>query len=754
MAKSETIVREISRIVYQKDKFVIAATTEMDSVLGELIGSEPLTVGFEYKFTGTFSDSKYGKQLKWKSYALNRIVTRNGIVAMLTRTCKGIGPQSAHRIYDVFGKDSITKLRDEPAKASELVQRLPMKVALEASKQLIERGDEVELDTQLAELFGGRGFQQQAYNEVKELWGVSAPSRIRKNPYILLQAQITSCGFARVDNLYLELGLDEDALRRQIFALEHIIRTEHRGSTWMRRDDAHRNLRESISRARYAKAEKGGRRLGLLVTDGEYITLRNRRDKEEELANIVKRMLETPSRWPTEVPGISEHQAERLAIATSKTIGIFEGHGGTGKTYTLARLVSELKGQVLCIAPTGKAAVRLTENLKEQGIEIEAMTTHRALGYLGYSGYEQKFQFNSTNLLDVDWVLADEQSMLSLEMGHALFSALPVGCHVLLTGDDGQLTPIDHGAVFRDLKKCIPVGRLEHVHRYSGNVAEQAQRLREGKAIDAPGDLALDKGRNLMFKQCSSQIKIKSAITKMVRTFPNDKVWDLQFICAVKKGDVGTEAINKIVQSVINATSENVNGVNFRVNDKILNGKNTKYAIAKTDWQLTHASNEALKITRSKSNPDPLYEVDDDDNPVEMVFVANGEQGQTLLVTPDVAVVEFKFPDRITVISRSEFGNIDLAYAITAHKSQGSQWPVVVPIVDSSRRARMVGSKQLWYTAVTRMQTACVVVGDLKSMQQDCRVDEVSKRITKLQELIAYAKEQEKATGKAEADDG
>lgn len=457
--------------------------------------------------------------------------------------------------------------------------------------------------------------------------------------------------------------------------------------------------------------------------------------------------LEAFSLWPEveTIEGIDSHQREELSKALSGPIGILGGSPGTGKTWTVAKLITCLLDSGLisqadiCIgAPTGKAAVRLTENLQANGLAIRARTWHSLLG-IGKASKNGEFGFkhNEENPLPYRIFFGDEESMKDLSLMLSVFKAMGNGAHFLIVGDINQIPPVGNGAPLRDfIEAGIPYGELTEIKRNSGGIVEACGAIRDGKPwlhfATAPNSNIRITGDS------DSESKIER-IVKLIREAERnglDPIWDCQVLVAVnEKSPLSRKAINELLQNELNDYPK-VNGTIFRKEDKVVCLKNGFFK----PWSYSSFDPEGEDVTKNDSGE---------------VFVANGELGEVLDVTDSELIVRLDGPSRKVSIplrrfakesSSSEEGdsdepkanlsNWDLGYALSVHKSQGSEWPVVITVLDEYPGARMICDRAWIYTAISRAKSKSFLVGTPDLAERFCRVAKISQRKTFLSELI------------------
>lgn len=446
--------------------------------------------------------------------------------------------------------------------------------------------------------------------------------------------------------------------------------------------------------------------------------------------------------------GLTQHQREQLAIATSRSIGILAGSPGTGKTYTLARLVGRIidlcgTDLVAVAAPTGKAAVRITEALAGYGIAKNASTIHRLLGVANRTAGEGwGFVHDETNPLPHKFIIVDEASMIDTDLAASLLRACAAGTHLLLVGDTNQLPPVGHGAPLRDLIAAgVPTGELTKIERNWGAIVQACADIRDGKRWQTVAELAPDTGQNLKLLPAASGEAAVEKIVETIRAIRErqlyDPIWGVQVIVAVnRKSPLSRRDLNKRLQGELNPTGQRVGSNPFRVSDKVVCLKNSLMPV--------------VENAPSDCNRDALD---------GKVFVANGEQARVVAVVEKLTTVQLEAPRRLVKIPRgTENGDgkesdgsdenaddsaatttgcqWDLAYAVSCHKAQGSEFPCVIVALDEYPGARRVCSREWLYTAISRAKGICLLVGKRATADSMCCQRAITKRKTFLKELI------------------
>lgn len=730
-------------------------------------------VGQQYRFFGKWElHAKYGEQFNFWTYT--RVVPhdRAGVVAYLVAVADSIGEGRARKIWDAFGSDSVRIVREEPERiAGAGIMRI--EAAREAAISLAEEVEFESVKIDLLALFAGRGFQAgKLIKETIKRWGAKAPEFIRRNPYLLMLRKMPSAGFKRCDKLYLDLGGDRGRLKRQALCAWDYLRRDSSGHTWFQA----RTVGQAVLDAVPAAVADPKRALRLAIKAGK---LAKRRDdagevwlaetrhawNEQTVAIKVQELLAAVPRdtllWPDVADlgdAITPHQREKLAAATAGAFGLLTGTPGTGKTHTVGKLIAEVGRRygpksIAACAPTGKAAVRLTAALNLHGCPITATTVHTLLeiGRNGHDGDGWGFQRNASNPLDQKFVLVDECSMLDTNLAADLLSACAPTTHVLWIGDPYQLPPVGHGAPLRDLIAAqVPNGELSEIRRNAGMIVRACASIKDGASYETTDKPDPSAGINLWHIEADQPVAqvqrllglyrdFKRAAADGKETFRSKQhlLWDIQVIVPTNKsGELGRRAINDLLQTELNATGAKCDPNPFRIGDKIVCLKNQHLPAA---------------------DPDDLPAA----TGVEC-YVANGDIGHVLHVEQRLTVAQFSTPTRVVRIPMGKQregddegtagGNggsagesegrggrgcdFDLAYAITCHKSQGAEWPVVIILGDASAGARRVCDRNWLYTAISRAGQLAVTIGRRGVLEQMARRQSLDKRRTFLVELL------------------
>jgi exodeoxyribonuclease V alpha subunit len=450
------------------------------------------------------------------------------------------------------------------------------------------------------------------------------------------------------------------------------------------------------------------------------------KDRDDEANNLRKEINDTAkpagSAWvpSASLPGLSPHQREQLGVATSRPLGILCGTPGTGKTHVAATLATATArehgtGRIAVVAPTGKAAVRIAESIRliDPHTQIGPSTIHQLLGIdrAGYDGHGWSFNHDRDNPLPQRFFILDEPSMLSLDLCADLFRAIRPGAHLLMVGDPDQLPPVGHGAVLRDLiaTKVVPVGRLTEIHRNGGAIAAACAAIRAGEQDEAirhatdtwwrdPATSPIFEhgppNQNWRHIEATSPEMIAAVLRLLLlrsREYnpepTNALAPSIQIISPVReKGPASCAAVNSLCQSVLNesrvSTQIKAWGTQIREGDRIVSNRNH------------HAT---LHLGTGGTQ-----------------YVANGETG-LVVSTGKPAVGTFGLTS--VRLARDEEDTYGLGYCITGHRSQGSEWPVTIVLLDQWNGQNVMGREWV-YTVLSRARNVCITIGRLWSVRR------------------------------------
>lgn len=758
---------------FRKESFVIGIVRPENGEQAELAvkGDDPtgrLRPQQDFLFHGQFEENqKWGKQFKFDSFVAAKPSSREAVIRYLQNGV-GIGPKKAGRLWEIFAASAVEKIRES---LDEVIAAMPG-ISIERLRQArdwFKHNESMEKTSiELQGLLQGRGFPRAAVAKALSLWRAEAAERIKRNPFCMMQFR--GCGFLRTDAMYLDLGLPADDIKRQILCIWHALASDSDGHTWHPVQKGVTALLQKVSGAEIqpAKALKIGRRSWgrfndppILATrrdsvDGLWIAVGKSARHEYWLAELVREAMREKPSWPA-IPqeilsDLSPHQAGEVQKALAGQIGILCGGPGTGKTYTLARICRAVEkthglGSVAVCCPTGKAAVRCSELLAGYNIVgLMPRTIHSLLRVQQVSeGEGWSFVHGAGNPLPHRFLIVDESSMVGTDLFLSLLSARAVGTGVLLIGDTNQLPPVSHGAPLRDLLAAgLPRGELLEIHRNAGTIPRACAQIRESKPFETDDRFDLDSTppRNLRLVECD-QAETVEKLLRLLRAVREagrfDPVADVQVVVAVNaKSPLSRKELNGVLQEELNPQGKKLGETKFRFGDKVINLKNGFFRpcerpTVEADGEVDPAAGDVFV-----ANGDIGYATGIDESGKKLtVQFANPRRVVSMLAGKPIAADESESSGTET---DAPAGSLDLAYAVTCHKMQGSEAPLVIGVLDEYPGASGpfgICDRSWLYTAVSRGQKACVLLGRRETAEKMCRRQYVGRRKTFLRELVS-----------------
>ncbi len=747
----DTIKGYIDHIIYQNPEngykvLALVADGEELTCVGIFRGADP---GETVEIQGGFTEhALYGRQFKADSF---KVTVPDDIISieryLASGAIKGIGKALAARIIKKFGADTLRIMEEEPERLSE-IKGISERIAREIGMQMEEKRE-----LRDAMLFLQRyGISGALALKIYQAYGMGLYGILQENPYKLAE-DIDGIGFKRADDIALKTGIHVDSEYR---IRSGILYTLLQGSA-----DGHFYLPEE------RLLEKAAGLLGLLPEelDGQLenmmmekkIILKREGDGRLVYAasyyyaelNCARMLLDLnvvtepdsgllPSEESYQLKRIRElegyqrmelDELQRQAVLESIRHGVFilSGGPGTGKTTTINTMIryfAEEGCDILLAAPTGRAAKRMTE-----ATGYEAKTIHRLLelnGSIsdGHSGRSAKFEKNAENPLEADVIIVDEMSMVDLFLFQSLLKAVIQGTRLILVGDMDQLPSVGPGQVLHDLiaSKAFSTVILKKIFRQAGesDIVVNAHLINEGKNI--PLD---NRSKDFFFLERNDVNVIYKHMIQLVRDklpkYVHASFMDVQVLTPMRKGNLGARTLNRILQEYLNPPApgkkEHVLGEEglFREGDKVMQTKNN-YQL---EWQIVSEYN--ITIDRG-------------------IGIFNGDMGIIREINEFDSSLEIEFDEhRRVTYPFTELEELELAYAVTVHKSQGSEYPaVVMPLLSGPK---MLFNRNLLYTAVTRAKNCVTILGSAETLQEMIKNEGENKRYTSLDKRIKELQE-------------
>lgn len=652
-------------------------------------------------------DKKFGRQFVVETLAYVLPETAEGLVQYLARhsAFAGIGETTARKIV-AYATSAANLDRIIRQDVDELHRHLRIpRATLESLREAwIANSAENEVRTYLS----GFGLTAHQVDTLLESFGNSVVGILRGDPYQLIKL-VRGYGFKKVDKIARAMGAPKDHPGR-IEAGVHFIVTEeiNNGHTWINGasliDRANELLLLDTLDSRELIRAAGERLLqsGELVADGNAVTTPYCLECERTISGILKhhaRRKPAPLNVDENIAGLRAKQADAYRLALRNTIAVVSGGAGTGKTYVLARLAQTFRDGGLAIAlcsPTGKAAKRIEETLRAQDVDLEAKTIHRLLRYDGVQFKRESLSERVSELDDgtvvpdpgYDVVIVDEVSMVDVPLMAELLRRIDfTQTRLILVGDHNQLPPVGPGNVLRDViqHQLAPTVVLDEVVRQAGVLKANSSAILTGTvAPTAVRDAAWT-----VVDAFQDALPIQAYLRELVlHKLPDqlglDPIEDIQIVTPTHLGALGTKAINQMMQHLLHGDP----GRRFALGDKVIQTAND-YGIGVMNGTIGR-----------------------------VLSFANGDDGGY--------VIDFDGAGEL-LINHEQIRNVQLAYALTAHKAQGSEFPCAVVIC---HRSHYFADRNWLYTAVTRAARYCVLLGDRWGIRNAARKNHVIHRRT------------------------
>ena len=714
-----TLYGLLEKITYynQENDFLVAKLQEkgkrgLTTIVGRLAGMNP---GESLKLTGEWVyNKKFGEQFKVDSYEVTAPSTVHGIKKYLgSGLIKGIGPLMAERIVDRFGLDTLEVIEKKPERLSEVDGIGPKRITM------ITKAWEEQREVKGIMIFlQGHGVSAAYSAKIYKQYGPHSIERVKENPYRLAR-DVHGIGFLRADQIAQHLGIDRNSLIRANAGLLYVLgELTEEGHVYYPQKELIRKAREMlkvdpeiISKALTELSDEKEIFIEDLGADRKAVYLIPFYLAEKGVAEGLKRLKDAPStirpihpekaiEWVQGRLGIelAEKQKEAVLLAARSKVLIITGGPGTGKTTILTailKIFQQLKLRIFLAAPTGRAAKRMSE-----ATGWEAKTIHRLLEYSLQKGFKK----NQGDPLEADGVVIDEASMIDTVLMYHLLKATPSQAHLILVGDVDQLPSVGPGNVLRELidSGLFTVVRLKEIFRQAREsmIVVNAHRVNEGEFPIVKGGDQGDSS-DFHFIEEEDPEKILDRILTLCReSLPGrygfHPIRDIQVLTPMYRGIIGATHLNDELQKDLNPHGQPITlgSRTFKLGDKVMQIVNN-------------------------------YEKD----------VFNGDIGWVSKIDQEEREIRIDFEGRSVSYDFSEFDEVVLAYAISVHKSQGSEYPAVILPVTTQHFLLL--QRNLIYTGMSRARKLVVLIGTSKALAMAIKNNQPQRRFTHLSGRLA-----------------
>ncbi len=713
MAELLVIEGIVQEIIYQNiANGYTVCDIDVEGVFSTAVGIMPgVAPGEGVRLTGNFTTHpEYGEQFRVET--CEKILPKGKLQILLylsSGIIKGIGPATAQKIVEKFGEEALDVIRDDPERLS-TIRGISRKKAEEMRDSLLEK-QAVQGVVMFLQPFGvTASFAVRVFKK----FGAEAQNRIEKNPYVL--CEVDGIGFKTADKIAMQMGVAADDEERLVNGIQYVLlEYAANGHTYLPEAllvqksveilGAHA---EQIENAK-AKMLFDGRLMRESAPQGARIYLPVYFHAEMGVARrlyAIMRSSRTGLGIPMETAvsraehragiTLSERQREACYMVMQNGVSVITGGPGTGKTTVINAIIeimTEVGAAVALCAPTGRAAKRMAETCG-----MEAKTIHRLLE-LNFTGSDDKQVFGRSEEcpLEEDVIIVDEMSMVDVLLMHALLKALKPGARLILVGDADQLTSVGAGDVLRDIleSEAVPSSRLTEIYRQAAEsmIVVGAHKINAGEIPEVN-----QKDKDFFFVHREDADSILGTVCELVsarlpKAYGVSPMSQIQVICPSRKSQLGVNAVNRALQARLNPPD----------------AKKAEKILGETVFR------EGDKVMQIRNNYDIAWRSLDSDE--EGCGVFNGDVGRIHTIYTKGQYIEVLFEEeRLVRYDFSQLEELEMAYAATVHKSQGSEFDVV--IIPMFPCAPQLMCRNLLYTAVTRARKLVVLVGREQVMRE------------------------------------
>lgn len=693
--KGETLFDEANRI----------------SVVGNLAA---VRIGDEYELTGSWSEHKqYGKQFTFQKAEVILPKEKHGSISYLATLASGVGQAKAKKIVDALGEDALQRIINDPGVLNQF-----MFLTTEQVAEITQGLNQNKTMAELSGLICGEGIGIGTATRIYKEYGKDAVQIVKENPYILAD-EVYGIGFKVADRIGRSVHIAPDSPYRVESAYQYALKEAgNDGHVFLKPRDTVIQIEKLLGKQSMVGVENVKEafveleKRGVVAREGDAIYLASMLKDEVALAEDILRLAETDGKYIEsseyqdieeiiediqEKDGIVYAKEQRQAIisAFEKSLSVTTGGPGTGKTTVINGIIKAYKRiaknhDIRLAAPTGRAAKRMTE-----ATGIEAMTIHRLLHYNPMGG---GFEFDEDNQLPAGLLIVDEFSMCDLSLSRSLFEAVPDDMVMVIVGDVDQLPSVGPGKVLEDIIEShkIVTTRLKFNYRQASGsrIALEASRIVE------EGQCRLYEDENDWRTIINEDPeKALESIKSEVRQAKDNGlgIMDFQVLAPMKKGVIGVDNLNEVIREIVNPAGFN----------------KTEHKVSKDKFFRLYDKVMVIKNTYK-------------------LGVFNGDIGVIAGISKGNITVDF---DGMMVVFTDEFiGVLTLAYASTVHKSQGSEFPLIIMVVMRSHYIML--QKNLFYTGITRAKEKLVLVCQESAVKRCLDNKDKKERYTLLRERL------------------
>lgn len=783
-------------------KYLIARTSSGATIKGEMskaIEGERYRLWGEWRLQKPYKGRPAEEAFEFQHHEVIIDQSESGISHYLRTHVDGLGMMKSAALVAEFGTDTLTILRTEPERAA-TVKGITPEIVESIRKHFAETHIDPMAYAKLVDMFAGYKIPKKVISTLAKDFGSDAPQMIQEKPYLLLA--FPRLGWQLVDSFatatagYPKNGTD----RHKAAIVEALERISAQGHTYGTRVDIETIAFGLIDATPTGEAWDAALNEDLIVSkdqDGEKYPaycLPKLADAEETIAERLATLAATANPLPFTLndDGLLEGQRNAIRLIEQYGVVILAGAPGTGKTYTITRALSGLVENgitsIKFVAPTGKAAKRAAELLRNAlpNCPIEPSTIHRALApqpsseaegvpqavaKMGRGREEFGFGRGPDSPIEASIIVVDECSMVDAKLGASLFNAVANGSRLIIVGDPNQLPSVGAGSVLRDLIEAgVPTATLTEVQRNSGRIVRACHAILGGQVPEPAAKLDLPNGNNWVHLEISDPSQIAAQIVRLHESARKNgnynPEWDMQVISPEKrKPGVGCNHLNRLLAELLNpyrqidpakVTEDDMGAPPpFERGDKVIRTKNglCDRMAAEIEGEINgeDADQFAIQEPFARSGvvipiPEdaPTFRWDGKRYGLVETDIVNGDMGTILDICKEgdnwYVVVRFHSPDRLCRLPYGEC-HLELAYAVTCHKAQGSGFKyVIVPVHDSfyynARTGEGLWNREMIYTLLSRAETLLVTVGTQQSIRSAVGRKTVGRRRTRLAGLM------------------